>query len=210
MPSSLDEVYLKARRHLARRDPVLKSLMARIGPCTLQPNPAGFATLVKSIVSQMISTKAAISISARLESALAPEGFTPEAILGAGVEKLRSAGLSGGKVAAMIDLASRVQSEALPLHLFSEMTDEEIASCLVAVRGIGPWTAQMYLMFSLGRLDVLPVDDLGLRMGVQGEYALDALPSRAALRELGEKWRPYRSVATWYFWRSRGGVPQSK
>ncbi len=90
------------------------------------------------------------------------------------------------------------------------MTDEEIAESLVAVRGIGPWTAHMYLMFSLGRLDVLPVDDFGLRAGVQQSYGLEELPGRKALRELGETWRPYRSVATWYFWRSRGPVPQSK
>ncbi len=90
------------------------------------------------------------------------------------------------------------------------MTDEEIAASLVAVRGIGPWTAHMFLMFSLGRLDVLPVGDFGLRAGVQQEYGLEKLPGQAALRELGETWRPYRSVATWYFWRSRGPVPQSK
>jgi 3-methyladenine DNA glycosylase/8-oxoguanine DNA glycosylase len=90
------------------------------------------------------------------------------------------------------------------------MTDEEVIDCLVPVRGIGRWTAEMFLIFSLGRLDVLPVDDFGLRAGVQALYQLSELPSRAALRERAEPWRPYRSIATWYFWRSRGFVPQSK
>jgi 3-methyladenine DNA glycosylase/8-oxoguanine DNA glycosylase len=123
---------------------------------------------------------------------------------------LRSAGLSRNKVAAMSDLARRVTSGALPLDRFPDMTDDEVSESLVAVRGIGPWTAQMFLMFSLGRLDVLPVGDFGLRAGVKKHYELPELPSPAAVRERGEAWRPYRSVATWYFWRSLGGVPESK
>src|SRR5262249_19917639 len=92
---------------------------------------------------------------------------------------------------------------------FADMTDDDVMKHLVAVRGIGPWTAEMFLIFSLGRLDVLPVDDFGLRAGVKETYGLLELPGRVALRERGEPWRPYRSVATWYFWRSRGPVPQS-
>ena len=209
MTSPLAEVYQKARRHLSRRDSALKSLIARVGPCTLQPNPVGFQVLTRSIISQMISTKAALSIGAKFDAVLSPHGVTPEAILNAGPEKLRSVGLSGGKVAAMLDLASRVQSGALPLARFPEMTDEEVAASLVEVRGIGPWTAHMFLMFSLGRLDVLPVADFGLRAGVQKHYELAEMPKPAALRERGEAWRPYRSVATWYFWRSLGPVPSS-
>jgi DNA-3-methyladenine glycosylase II len=98
----------------------------------------------------------------------------------------------------------------LPLERLPDMSDEEVIASLVSVRGIGRWTAEMFLIFSLGRLDVLPVDDLGLRAGVREVYELTELPGRAELRERGEVWRPYRSIATWYFWRSRGGVPQSK
>jgi DNA-3-methyladenine glycosylase II len=98
----------------------------------------------------------------------------------------------------------------LPLDRLAELSDEEVIECLVPVRGIGRWTAEMFLIFSLGRLDVLPVDDFGLRAGVRDVYGLGELPGRADLRERGEVWRPYRSIATWYFWRSRGFVPQSK
>jgi 3-methyladenine DNA glycosylase/8-oxoguanine DNA glycosylase len=123
---------------------------------------------------------------------------------------LRGAGLSRAKVLALKDLAERAVSGELPLDRLPEMSDEEVIECLVEVRGIGRWTAEMFLIFSLGRLDVLPVDDFGLRAGVRDVYQLPDLPSRAALRERAEPWRPYRSIATWYFWRSRGGVPQSK
>jgi DNA-3-methyladenine glycosylase II len=210
MSTSLAALYQKARRHLARRDPVLKRLIADHGTCTLQPHPGGFHVLARAIISQMISTKAALAIGAKLVGLLQPLGLTPEGILAAGEDKVRSAGLSRAKAAALTDLATRVKTGALPLKRFVQMTDDAIAESLVAVRGIGPWTAHMYLMFSLGRLDVLPVDDFGLRAEVQEAYGLETLPGRAALRELGETWRPYRSVATWYFWRSRGAVPQSK
>jgi 3-methyladenine DNA glycosylase/8-oxoguanine DNA glycosylase len=209
MPSSLAAAYQKARRHLSRRDPVLKRLIADHGTCTLQPHPGGFAVLARAIIAQMISTKAALAIGAKLHALLQPLGLTPKGILAAGEDKVRSAGLSRAKAVALTDLATRVRDGLLPLERFTDMTDEDIAESLVAVRGIGPWTAHMYLMFSLGRLDVLPVDDFGLRAGVQQSYGLDELPGRKALREIGEAWRPYRSVATWYFWRSRGGVPQS-
>lgn len=110
----------------------------------------------------------------------------------------------------MHDLARRALNGDLPLEAFPGMSDEEIIAKLVEVRGIGQWTAEMCLIFALGRMDVLPVDDFGFRAGVMQSYGLAEMPERAALREMGETWRPYRSIATWYFWRSRGGVPQSK
>ncbi len=119
-------------------------------------------------------------------------------------------GLSGTKAGALRDLAERVSTEALPLAHLAEMADEDVTARLLAVHGIGPWTTEMFLIFALGRLDVLPVDDFGLRAGVRDVYVLAELPDRKRLRELAEPWRPYRTVATWYFWRSRGGVPQSK
>jgi DNA-3-methyladenine glycosylase II len=210
IPTKQTDLFRKAQRHLTRRDPILKRIIATVGPCTLQPTTDYFAILVRSIVSQMISTKAAISISGRLVEVLGDGGLTPTALLALKEAKLRGVGLSGAKAAAIRDLATRAANGALPLDRLPELSDEEVTELLVAVRGIGKWTAEMFLIFSLGRLDVLPVDDLGLRAGVRDAYGLADLPGRAELRERAEPWRPYRSVATWYFWRSRGGVPQSK
>ena len=207
--SPAPDFYQKARRHLARRDPVLKRLIASVGPCTLAPDPDVFPVLARSIVSQMISTPAARTIVARLLQALGDEGLTPAGILALGEPALRGAGLSGAKVRALTDLAGKAQTGELPLGGFPGLTDDEVVAHLVRVRGVGTWTAQMLLIFSLGRPDVLPVDDFGLRAGVREQYGLPGLPGRAELRSLAEPWRPYRSVATWYFWRSRGFVPQS-
>jgi DNA-3-methyladenine glycosylase II len=201
--------YTKARRHLARRDAVLKRVMTAIGPCTLRHEPDGFAALVRSIIAQQISTKAAASIHARLLQALGRKRMRPAALLALSDDELRAAGLSASKVRSLRDLADKIHTGVVPLDRLPEMADEDVIAALVPVRGIGRWTAQMFLMFSLGRPDVLPVDDLGLRAGVQQVYELAELPRREALTELGEPWRPYRSVATWYFWRSRGFVPQS-
>jgi DNA-3-methyladenine glycosylase II len=202
--------YRKARRHLSRRDPHLRQLMKAVGPCTLLPDSDGFKALARAIIAQQISTKAAASIFGRLGAQVAPGDFTPAAILAASEEQLRGAGLSRGKVLAVLDLAAHVHDGRLPLHDLHRLSDDEVISLLVPVRGIGAWTAQMFLIFSMGRLDVLPVDDLGLRAGVQAVYGLSELPDRASLRERAEAWRPYRSIATWYFWRSRGFVPQSE
>ena len=201
--------YRKAQGHLARRDPVLKRLMAVVGPCTLQLQPERFAALARSIVSQQISTLAARAILARLEDALKPRLLEASAILTLPEERLRAAGLSGAKTRYLRDLAEKVDTEAISLDRLHELTDEEVIAELLPVKGIGRWTAQMFLIFSLGRLDVLPVDDLGLRLGVQEQYGLADAPDRARLTELAESWQPYRSVATWYLWRSRGFVPQS-
>jgi DNA-3-methyladenine glycosylase II len=201
--------FVKAQRHLARRDPVLKHLIGAVGPCTLWFEPSHFAALVRSIISQQISTRAATSIRTRLQEALAPTGVTPQAILTAPEETLRGAGLSSAKARSLRDLAERIHSGALPLDDLEALTDEEVVARLLPVRGIGRWTAQMFLIFSLGRLDVLPVGDLGLRAGVQRHYRLPELPTPAELEELARPWQPYRSVATWYMWRSLGFVPQS-
>jgi 3-methyladenine DNA glycosylase/8-oxoguanine DNA glycosylase len=166
--------------------------------------------LVRAIISQMISTKVAKTIAARVEATLHPAGLAPSAVAAASEEVLRGAGLSRAKVLALKDLAQKALSGELPLDRLPDMSDEEVIASLVSVRGIGRWTAEMFLIFSLGRLDVLPVDDFGLRAGVREVYELTDLPGRAELREWGEVWRPYRSIATWYFWRSRGAVPQSK
>lgn len=207
MPERTD--FQKAQRHLARRDPILKGLIKHVGPCTLQHNPDGFAVLARSIISQQISTRAALAVGGRLLKALGRSGLRPRSILSAGDETLRQAGLSAMKVRSLRDLAEKCLAGDVPLKKLPELEDEEIIATLVPVRGIGRWTAEMFLIFSLGRLDVLPVADYGLRAGVQKHYCLDELPNKEALVKIGESWRPYRSVGTWFIWRSLGGVPQS-
>jgi DNA-3-methyladenine glycosylase II len=202
--------FQKARRHLARRDRVLKELIRTVGRCTLRHNANHFDVLVRSIVAQQISSKAALAISGRLEKALGRSGFRPKNILRADDELLRTAGISANKARSLRDLAEKCDAGAVPLKKLHQLPDEEVIAALIPVRGIGRWTAEMFLIFSLGRLDVLPVDDYGLRAGVQKHYGLDDLPKKAALTELGEPWRPYRSIATWFIWRSLGGVPQSE
>jgi DNA-3-methyladenine glycosylase II len=203
------DLFRKAQRHLSRRDRVLKSIIAEVGPCTLtfQPNP--FALLLRSIVSQQISTKAAHSIHARLRQALGRDEPTPADVLALSDETLKECGLSGPKRRYIRGLAEQVENGAVPLHDLTELTDDEVVARLVRFLGVGPWTAHMVLIFGLGRPDVLPVDDLGVRAAVRRHYALEELPNRASLVALAESWRPYRSVACWYLWRSGGPTPQS-
>jgi DNA-3-methyladenine glycosylase II len=203
------DTFRKAQRHLARRDPVLKRIIATVGPCTLWHNPDGFASLVRAIIAQQISTKAAAAIHARLEQTVGKAGLTPKGILRLSDEALRGAGLSASKARSLRDLAERVQDGSVRLAELHELPNEEVIAQLVPVRGIGRWTAEMFLIFSLGRMDVLPVADWGLRVAVQRHYGLAEPPGKALLLAQGEPWRPYRSVATWYFWRSLGFVPQS-
>src|SRR5262249_36903419 len=200
-------VFAQAQRQLSRRDPVLKKLIKAVGPCTLQPNPDRFGVLVRSIVSQQISTKAAASILARLQQTLKPAGFKPAKILRTPEPALRAAGLSAGKTRYLYDLAGKVHDGSVPLVTIHELSDDEAIDCLLPVKGIGRWTAQMFLIFSLGRWDVLPVDDLGLRAGVQRQFGLTELPGRAELGELAEPWRPFRSIATGDSWGTVGHAP---
>lgn len=209
MSDDRTDVYAKARRHLSRRDARLKDLTKRVGPCTLKPEPAGFVVLVRAIVAQLISTAAARTIYARIETAVGPGGVTPANILALDEQRLREQGLSGGKARGIRDLAARASDGRLPIDELPRMSDEEALGRLTEVTGIGAWTAEMYLIFSLGRLDVLPVGDFGLRDGVRLLYGLDELPGKKKLVEIAEPWRPYRSIGTWYLWRSKGAVPQS-
>lgn len=197
----------KARRHLMRRDAVLKALIKATGPCTLRHEPDHFAVLTRSIIAQQISTKAAQSIGDRLLATV--KSFRPQNILAASDEALREAGLSRSKQLALRDLAEKCADGAVPLKKLAKMDDAEVIETLVQVRGIGPWTADMFLIFSLGRLDVLPVGDFGLRAGIQKHYALPDLPGKEAMLALAQAWQPYRSIGTWYIWRGFGAVPQS-
>jgi DNA-3-methyladenine glycosylase II len=194
---------------LARRDPVLRGLIAAVGHCTLRHDPNHFAVLARSIIAQQISAKAADSIGRKLNETLAPRGITAKGILAASPDVLRGAGLSAAKARALADLAQKVHSGAVPLADLPNFDDEEVIERLTPVYGIGRWTAEMFLIFALGRLDVLPVADRGLRVGAQIHYGLAEVPDKTHLEELAQPWRPYRSIATWYFWKSFGFVPQS-
>jgi DNA-3-methyladenine glycosylase II len=186
--------------HLSSIDPVMADAIARVGPCTLAPNPNVFETLVDAIISQQISVKAADAIMARLRGAVPGGLITPEALVQLDADALRAAGLSPQKTRYILDLTGRVASRELELERLSELDDEAVITELIAVKGIGRWTAEMILMFSLGRPDVLPVDDLGFQEGVREAYGLESRPTRKELLERGEAWRPYRSIATWYMW----------
>jgi DNA-3-methyladenine glycosylase II len=195
--------YARARRHLARRDPVIRDLMRTHGTCGLADaqHADPFGALMKAIVSQQLSTKAAHTIFTRL-TALFDGAPTPRALAALTDVQLRGVGLSGQKLRYMRDLATKVQNGALPLHALDAMADEEVIAALTQVKGIGRWTAEMFLMFRLHRPDVLPVDDLGIVKAVQKAYGLRKTPSADRLQKIGEAWRPYRSVACWYLWRS--------
>jgi 3-methyladenine DNA glycosylase/8-oxoguanine DNA glycosylase len=188
---------------LRERDPVLRALVDRVGSFEASLEPDLWWALVDAIVSQQLSVKAAASISARV-AALTPDGTRPSPadLLAAPDEVLRACGLSGAKTRYVKDLAGRWLDGTLEADRLPAMSDEEVVEHLTRVKGIGRWTAEMILIFTLGRPDVLPVDDLGLRVAVQRAYALPERPARAELLALGEPWRPYRSIATLYLWRS--------
>jgi len=195
--------YARARRHLSRRDPVIRDLMRVHGTCGLADAQHGdpFGALMKAIVSQQLSTKAADTIFKRLIALF--DGVPTPAALGALTDaQLRNVGLSGQKLRYMRDLGQKVQDGSLPLRALDAMTDEEVIVALTQVKGIGRWTAEMFLMFRLHRPDVLPVDDLGIVKAVQKAYGLRKTPSDDRLNKIGEAWRPFRSVACWYLWRS--------
>ncbi|MGH2508992.1 MAG: DNA-3-methyladenine glycosylase family protein, partial [Ktedonobacteraceae bacterium] len=185
---------------LSECDPVMAEAIKRVGPCTLLPNPNLFETLVDAIVSQQISVKAADAIMARLRTATPGGQPTPAALLTLEHEALRAVGLSTPKARYIRDLTERVGSGQLDLDILTTLEDEAVIQALTQVKGIGRWTAEMMLIFSLGRPDVLPVDDLGFAEGIRSAYGLENRPKPQEMRERGEQWRPYRTFATWYMW----------
>jgi len=198
-----------AQRQLCRSDAVLAGLIRQVGPCTLEPGGDPFPTIAMAIVGQLISASAARTVFARLQDRVGQSGLTPQGVLALSVDELRGVGLSAAKVASLREVAQRALDGRLPLDRLQELDDERLFDALTAIKGIGPWTANMVLMFHLGRPDVLPVGDFGLRAGVRDLYGLAELPNAARLRQLAEPWQPWRSVATWYIWRGRGYVPRS-
>ena len=201
--------FADAHRHLTRRDPRLKGLIAHVGPCTLKPRRDAFRVLCSSIVSQQISTKAAASISRRVRALCGPAGIRPRTLAEVSDEQLRAAGLSRSKLLSMRSLSQFFLDNPGITRRLRRMPDEEVIETLLPIRGVGVWTAQMFLIFCMGRPDVLPTADYGFQAGVRDVFGLPEIPKAKVLEELAEPWRPHRTAATWYFWRSRGFVPQS-
>jgi len=168
----------------------------------LKPRRDRFYALVSSIIAQQISGSAARSIRQRVLDHFAPEKLSPENLAGLTPEVLRTLGLSAQKAAYLLDLSQRVSSGQLRLEPMGRMSDEAVISELIQVKGIGVWTAQMFLMFSLGRPDVFPHDDLGVRTAIQKLYGLDELPDKTTSHRIAEPWRPYATIGSWYCWRS--------
>jgi len=194
----------RAVRHLRRVDPRLAKLMDRVGPLRMKLRPAGspFEALLRAITYQQLSGKAAATIHGRLLG-LFPGGPAPERLLALPESDLRGAGLSRNKSLAARDLAAKTLEGSVPdFAVLARMTDDEAVARLTVVRGIGRWSVEMLLIFTLGRPDVLPVDDLGIRKGFQVAYGMRNLPAAVTLRRVARRWSPYRSVASWYLWRA--------
>jgi DNA-3-methyladenine glycosylase II len=194
-----------ALRHLKRADPVLRRIIERVGPYRLEREPNQFGALVESILYQQLALAAAAAIARRFRRLYGKRGRLPrpEELRRTPARRLRAAGLSRQKIGYLRDLAGKASNGTLRLGRFGRVSDDEVIAQLIQVKGIGRWTAEMFLLFSLGRRDVLPVDDLGLRYAMKQAYRLRNLPSPARMQELAEAWRPYRSVATWYLWKFR-------
>ncbi|HEY4235226.1 MAG TPA: DNA-3-methyladenine glycosylase 2 family protein [Lacipirellulaceae bacterium] len=205
MPTTTPEYWLRAKRALARRDPRLKAIIRSYRGEALRLRGRGFQTLARAIVGQQISTKAADSIWRRMQTAVVR--VTPARVASAPAELLRAAGLSNAKVVYMQSLAAHFLENSRQIRKWPLMTDEEIVGELVSIRGIGRWTAEMFLIFSLGRPDIFPIDDLGLLRGIHRHYNAGEKMSKPELLAIGETWRPYRSLGTWYMWRVLDPVP---
>lgn len=192
-----------AEEYLKRSGRRMAALIECVGPCQLTFTPPTFESLARSIVYQQISIRAARSIHLRLLAACAQEGvLQPEAVSACSPQKLRDCGLSAQKAAYLRDLAQHVVEARLEFERLPGLSDEEVIATLTQVKGIGVWTAQMFLIFSLQRPNVLPVSDLGIRNAVKQLYRLREAPTPAEIEKRGRKWRPYASVASWYLWRS--------
>lgn len=191
-----------AARHFRKADPVIAAVVKQVGPYTLKPQRDRFNMLVRSIISQQISTSAARSIRAKLEALIAPEKVSPEVLARFSLEQLKSAGLSSQKATYLHDLAAKAADGTVRLDMIGRRKDEEVIEELIQVKGIGRWTAQMFLIFSLGRPDVFPPDDLGIKVALRNLYGLAELPTKAEAHALAASWTPHSTFATWYLWRS--------
>jgi DNA-3-methyladenine glycosylase II len=199
----------KAVTHLKKVDPVLAQVIEKVGRYDGWPDSSGthFDAVARSIVFQQLSGKAAGTIHGRFHGLYGGRPPLPSELATTSDEKLRAVGLSRQKSAYLKDLGARVTSGELPIETLHELTDDEIVAALTQVKGIGRWTAQMFMMFRLGRPDILPDIDLGIQKGIQRAYRLRKLPTPERVKKIGAKWAPYRSVASWYLWRYLDTVP---
>jgi len=196
----------EALQHLTKTDKVLGRLIRRVGPCRLKPKRrrSPFEALVQSVAYQQLNGTAAATILGRVKALYPHRRFpTPQDLLNTPDEQLRAAGLSRAKIMAVKDIAAKTLNGVVPsLSAIAQMSEEEIVAQLVTIRGVGPWTVEMLLIFTLGRPDVLPTTDYGVRKGFALTYGWKELPRPKELLEFGEKWRPHRTTAAWYFWRA--------
>lgn len=201
-----------AMRHVSRRDPVVRRIIKAVGPLDIPARPGTFKSLSRAIFFQQLAGPAARAIMGRVLATLETDEerwYAPSRFLKASDDELRAAGLSRQKMVYLRDLAEKFASGYLSEDEFDHLDDDAVIERVSEVKGIGRWTGEMFLMFTLGRPDVLPVDDLGVRKGMQIAYGLDEPPKPDRMREIGEPWRPYRSVGTWYMWRALGvDVPE--
>ena len=203
----------KQDRELMAADKKLAKLMKKLGPIEPERDRRGsredaYQTLAMAICGQQLSTKAAATIWGRIEELFGGKTPEPKAVIAADPQDLRDAGLSWSKVSYFRDLAEHVLDGELDLTRLPELSDEEVIEELTAIKGIGAWTAEMFLIFHLGRPDVLSTGDLGIRKGAQLAYGLEEMPTEGELAEMGEKWRPHRTLACLYFWRSLDNTPE--
>ena len=194
--------YGRAGRHLAAADPVMRRIITRVGPCELNPSPRRFVTLCDSIISQQLSGRVAEVIFERFADLCPRRRPTPQAVARMPLGRLRTAGLSKQKASYLKHLARGFLDGRIDMRRFMRQSNEEIIEALTTVHGIGRWTAEMFLIFSLNRLDVLPVDDLGIQKAIQRWYGFRSLPAAATMRRVGRPWHPYETIACWYLWRS--------
>jgi DNA-3-methyladenine glycosylase II len=192
--------WLEGVDHLRQLDPRWASIIEVVGPCRLEVRPDRFGTLVRAIIGQQISSKAASTVDKKLRD-LAGEPHAPEPLISIGEEGLRSVGLSGVKARYVLNLSHAVRDGSVPLDELHAWEDEAIIAALTSIKGIGNWTAEMFLIFALGRPDVLSPGDLGIRVGLQTFYQLEEQPKPSECLALAEAWRPFRTVAMWYLWR---------
>lgn len=204
-----ESVAKEAAEYLAASDPVLAPVILRAGPCPIRPHKNYYWELVDSIISQQLSVKAAASIERRFQELFDSKVPSPEQILEKSVDELRTVGLSRPKAGYIRDLAQHITSGKLELEKFENLSNDEIASELISVKGIGEWTAHMFLMFAMARLDILPVGDLGIRNSIKKLYEFENLPSPAEIEALAKQnnWHPYESIASWYVWQNLGNTP---
>jgi len=195
----------KAISHLRKSDPLLAAVIDRVGPCLIEYREPEFATLVRSIVYQQLSGRVASVIFERFLNLLPRQKLTPRAVLALSLADLRSAGLSGAKAAYILDLAEKSEARLIKFHELAALSDQEVIAMLTQVKGVGVWTAHMFLIFALQRPDILPVGDLGVRSAIRKVYGLEELPKPAEVERIAATWRPYCSVAAWYLWRSLDG-----